>query len=703
MGGHLAAPSDSGVGEGNGASQFPGGSLHMKLLSPSKDASIQASAITPEPPIDVCPNISGDQATVPDKYELVNGECTPIDGILTVTKAFSIPDDAEVQVEVTGFSFSVNGGSAVNFENDGSNNVNVPAGIYSVTETNPGVNWSVSYSEGCNGTMEPAGQATCVITNTYIPPDYTTIKIIKDVKNDNGGIATKQNFYLKLDGNQVISDQTTVVEPGDHTIDEVGLAGYEFVSITGEGCPTSLGETFTMTEGQDLVCTITNDDIGPSLKLIKNVNGGSASPTYWKLSILDSNNDVVKFGYGVVNKTDLQVGTYKLVEEPDPTKNTNNYQASAWNCPGFELDGNQITLGLGDVAECTITNTYQEPEPQTGTIEVCKYEDTDGDGAIDGYGEDQTTPINPLSGWTINITDGDQYNDSKVTGENGCVEFTNLPYTTYTITETQQSGWTQTYPGNNNHIEINLNASRNWAYFLNYYPIYGCTDPEANNYNREATVDDKSCTYEEEIPGCTDPNALNYDQSATQDDGSCRYSGGGGGPVPTYNPSISIAKTGDASVVPGGVGNFSLTVTNTGNAVATNVVVTDTLPAGFTFTDNNLNTHTWNLGNLNVGQVEVINYSVNVPTDASGQYTNIATVSIDGSTVAPYYAEDDYQFTAVQVLGFETQAEEPEEPVQVLGYEALPETGGPVAASNFTWFGALMLMAGAYLIRRYNV
>lgn len=50
--------------------------------------------------------------------------------------------------------------------------------------------------------------------------------------------------------------------------------------------------------------------------------------------------------------------------------------------------------------------------------------------------------------------------------------------------------------------------------------IYGCTDPVAENYDPEATVDDGSCIY---IWGCMDENAWNYDPEATMDDGSCEY------------------------------------------------------------------------------------------------------------------------------------------------------------------------------------
>ena len=48
--------------------------------------------------------------------------------------------------------------------------------------------------------------------------------------------------------------------------------------------------------------------------------------------------------------------------------------------------------------------------------------------------------------------------------------------------------------------------------------IYGCTDPNALNFNPEAGVNDGSCI---NIPGCTDPTSNMYYPAATIDDGSC--------------------------------------------------------------------------------------------------------------------------------------------------------------------------------------
>jgi len=51
--------------------------------------------------------------------------------------------------------------------------------------------------------------------------------------------------------------------------------------------------------------------------------------------------------------------------------------------------------------------------------------------------------------------------------------------------------------------------------------IYGCTDPNASNYDPNAEWDNGSCEYN--IYGCTDDTALNYNPDANVDDGSCIY------------------------------------------------------------------------------------------------------------------------------------------------------------------------------------
>lgn len=98
--------------------------------------------------------------------------------------------------------------------------------------------------------------------------------------------------------------------------------------------------------------------------------------------------------------------------------------------------------------------------------------------------------------------------------------------------------------------------------------VYGCTDPKATNYNPRATADDGSCLYGEIVYGCTDPNATNYNPKATVDDGSCidpvlkTYwicdpGTSGGGPVtPAFGVGVAAAS---AAVYTNQIGCKSIT------------------------------------------------------------------------------------------------------------------------------------------------
>ncbi|MDA8605678.1 hypothetical protein N9L13_01455, partial [Flavobacteriales bacterium] len=51
----------------------------------------------------------------------------------------------------------------------------------------------------------------------------------------------------------------------------------------------------------------------------------------------------------------------------------------------------------------------------------------------------------------------------------------------------------------------------------------GCTDPEASNYDEDASYENDTCLY----PGCTDAEACNYDADANTNDNSCSYADAG--------------------------------------------------------------------------------------------------------------------------------------------------------------------------------
>jgi len=76
--------------------------------------------------------------------------------------------------------------------------------------------------------------------------------------------------------------------------------------------------------------------------------------------------------------------------------------------------------------------------------------------------------------------------------------------------------------------------------------VFGCTYTEAENYNPEATLQDESCIYY----GCTNNTAENYNEQATENDGSCIIYGCVLSLFPNYNPEATVD---DNSCNPDGV------------------------------------------------------------------------------------------------------------------------------------------------------
>ena len=74
----------------------------------------------------------------------------------------------------------------------------------------------------------------------------------------------------------VISGDRTPVTAAIHTVSETSQPGYDMTGISGD---CAADGTITVVAGDDLTCTITNDDVGASLtvtKIVTNDNGGTA-------------------------------------------------------------------------------------------------------------------------------------------------------------------------------------------------------------------------------------------------------------------------------------------------------------------------------------------------------------------------------------------------------------------------------------------
>jgi hypothetical protein len=158
--------------------------------------------------------------------------------------------------------------SAPGAEAPGVDNTLTSVGSYSVDE-GAHVGYYKTLSADCSGTIALGETKTCTITNNDIAPKLI---VIKHVINDNGGTATASNFTMTVDdpgtnppsfpGAESPGTQVTV-DPGAYSVSETGPSGYS--------ASFSADCTGTLAIGETKTCTVTNDDISPTLKVIKDL------------------------------------------------------------------------------------------------------------------------------------------------------------------------------------------------------------------------------------------------------------------------------------------------------------------------------------------------------------------------------------------------------------------------------------------------
>ncbi len=105
----------------------------------------------------------------------------------------------------------------------------------------------------------------------------------------------------------------------------------------------------------------------------------------------------------------------------------------------------------------------------------------------------------------------------------------------------------------------------------------------------------------------------------------------------TSAPDLTITKASDLTTFtnPGKSVNYTVVVTNKATATDTakNVVMTDTLPSGFTFATDGTSTKAFAVGDLTPGQSKSFTFLVNISgTQAAGTYVNTAKAKGDNTT-----------------------------------------------------------------------
>ena len=201
-------------------------------------------------------------------------------------------------------------------------------------------------------TLNEGQEITCTITNDDRPAKITLIKV---VVNDNGGNAGVNDFGLSIGATTVDSGQTLNVSSNiSIALNEAGLTGYSFVSITGAGCPAALGGEVNLNEGQEITCTITNDDRPAKITLIKyvvNNNGGTAGVNDFGLTI---------GGIAVTSGQTLDVDSNTAIALNEAGLTGYSFVSiTGAGCP--TTLGGEVTLNEGQEITCTIRNNDNPP------------------------------------------------------------------------------------------------------------------------------------------------------------------------------------------------------------------------------------------------------------------------------------------------------------------------------------------------------
>jgi Tfp pilus assembly protein PilV len=366
------------------------------------------------------------EATDPNYNQTFSGDCAP-SGIISVTleeakdpqyrKVCTIINEEKLSY-ITLNKVVVNHGGTKTAEDFAPYNVGTTAltpgvqtavnsGTYTVAET-PDPNYTRTFSGDCDAsgaiTLIPGYNKICTITNeerlTYVTVNKTVI--------NHGGTKTAANFApYKVDAATVTLGAATATGSGTHIISETTDPNY--TQTFGGDCDAS--GAITLAAGDNKTCTITNEEKLTHVTVNKIVINHGGAKTAANFAPYKVGTTTVTPG----TQTLINHGTYAVTETADP----NYTQTFSGDCDA----SGSITLAPGDDKVCTITN-----EEKLTYVTVNKT-------VINHGGAKTAANFAPYKVGAATVTLGAQ---------------TLINQGTYTVSETTDPNYTQTFGGDCN-------------------------------------------------------------------------------------------------------------------------------------------------------------------------------------------------------------------------------------------------------------
>ncbi len=383
-------------------------------------------------------------------------------GSITVNKVTDpAADPTQFPVTATGTG-SIAGSATRNVTTTTPVVYDVAQGAYAISENVP-TGWAQTGNTCGNLVINATNLTTsCTITNTKLG-SLTIIKdaLPNDAQDFSFGVTglTGGSFSLDDDADGTLPSQKVYSNllPGQYSVTEQSIPGW---ALTGLVCSNTAmqGATanVTLAAGQNASCTFTNTKLGSigGTKYTSDTDSNLGPVLSGWTIYIDSNNNG-QLDQGEASDVTDQNGAYGFNDLlPD------NYVLLEVLMAGWTqiFGADPVALGAGETSTGNDFGNFQN-----GSISGFKWNDKNANGVVN---EDEEK----LNGWTVTLYNAqNQALGSTVTANGGLYSFTNLAPGSYSVCETQQTNWVQTYPASNgcHTITIDKSGESNQANFGN--------------------------------------------------------------------------------------------------------------------------------------------------------------------------------------------------------------------------------------------